>query len=131
MKSSLGLDERAIGAYLEELAKAGSDIDEIAEEALDAGGKILQNGMESRAPHLTGNLQGHIQMIKITDGNWHARKVGVYAVNRETEMYFFYQENGSPRNPPHSYIRATFDHDWKRAKARMIEVFRDRGAVSS
>lgn len=131
MRSTLGLNDRAIRDYLEDLAKAGDDIDAIAEEALDAGAEVLRAGMERRAPKLSGNLKGKIQTLNVSDGNYHVRKVGVYAVDRASEMYFFYQENGSPRNPAHPYIRSTFHEDWKRAKARMIEVFKARKAVGS
>jgi len=158
MRSKLGLDDKLIGDYLEALVKAAADIDEIAEEALDIGGEILLDGMKSRAPHLTGTLDDHLYDIKISEGDWHARKVGIDAGkksegygeallstsagrNRHNKkgsirsrhnqlnwareyMYFFYQENGSPRNPAHSYIRATFDSDWRKAKAKMIEVFK-------
>jgi len=128
MRSSLNV--RGLENYLEDLAKAGKDIDAIADEALQAGGEILLDGMLRRAPKKRGNLRAHIKMIgPAADGSYHFVKVGVYAINRETEKYFFYQENGSPRNSAHPFIRPTFAEDYKRARARMVEVFKSRGAL--
>lgn len=130
MKSSLGFNERAFADYLEDLVKAGKDIDAAADAAIKVGGEILLSGMFARAPFLTGELRGKITMIgPENDNGYHYAKIGVYNVNRETEMYFFYQENGSPRNAAHPYIRTTFHQDGQKARKAMINVMKEMAAL--
>lgn len=124
------LDVKGFEEYLEKLAQAGADVDSITDEALKEGGEILRAGMEARAPEDQGHLKSKIEMQgPVNDGNFHYVKVGMFNVDREKEMYFFYQENGSPRNAPHPYIRPTFNEDMKKARAKMLEVFKSRGAL--
>lgn len=125
MKSSL--DTRGMENYLEDLAKAGQDIDSIAGEALTAGGEVLLSGMVRRAPENLGNLIHHLKLEGPNhEGNYHFVNVGISEIDLETEMYFFYQENGSARNPAHPYIRPTYHEDWKKARNKMVEVFKAR-----
>ena len=128
MKSKLTMN--GFEDYLEKVAKAGADIDEVCGEALTVGGQILEAGMQRRAPELTGDLKSHIKMLPVVrDGNRSFTKVGVFDVNRETELYFFYQEWGTASTAAHPYIKPTFDEDWRRARAAMKQVFIDRGAL--
>ena len=128
MKSLLNL--KGFEKYLEKVARAGDDIDEVCGEALTAGGQILEAGMLRRAPELTGELKSHIKMSPVQrDGNRSFVKVGVYDVDRATETYFFYQEMGTASTAAHPYIRPTFDEDMRRARAEMVSVFKARGAL--
>jgi HK97 gp10 family phage protein len=121
------LTTKGFDDYLERLAQAGQDIDAIVDEALNAGGQVFIEGMERRAPELTGKLKGHIKMTEPAQaGNYHFVKIGVYDVDRDTEMYFFYQEMGSAQNPAHPYIRPAFDEDTRAARAAMLNVFKAR-----
>jgi len=116
--------------YLEKLAKAGADIDSTTDEALSAGGEILEAGMVSRAPEETGHLKSRIQLIgPVTNGNFHYVEIGLFNIDRKKELYFFYQENGSPRNAAHPFIRPTFNVDMKNAREKMKEIFKSRGAI--
>jgi HK97 gp10 family phage protein len=122
MKSRLDL--KGFDEYLAKVAQAGADIDAVTDEALGVGGKILVDGMLSRAPELTGELKRHIQMTQpAADGNNHFVKVGIYDVQRERQTYFFYQEMGTASTAAHPYIRPTFDIDMRRARAEMRKVF--------
>ena len=123
------LTTRGFDEYLDKLAKAGKDIDPIADEALDAGSAVLETGMLKRAPELPGHLKSKIGRRKITDGNYHAVEIGIQNVDRETELYFFYQEMGSAHAPAHPYLRPTFDHDRSKARNEMKRVFVERGAI--
>lgn len=124
------LSTKGFEEYLEKLAQAGADIDAVSDEALNAGAKILQDGMIRRSPVRTGKLRGHIRIKgPFQDGNFHTVQVGVLDVNREKETYFFYQEVGSARTAAHPYIRPTFDEDMKKAKAEMLKIFKSRGAL--
>lgn len=127
MKSTLST--KGFEEYLEKLVEAGADIDEVSSEALSAGALVLRDGMVRRAPELTGKLKRHIKIKgPMRDGNFHSVKVGVFDVDRLRQTYFFYQEMGSARTAPHPYIRPTFDEDYRKAKEKMKEVFRSKGA---
>ena len=124
------LSTKGFEDYLEKLAQAGADIDAVCNEALNAGAQVLHAGMMRRSPRKTGELRRHI-LIKgpFQDGNFHSIKVGVLDVNREKETYFFYQEVGSARTAAHPYIRPTLDEDKSKARAEMLRVFKERGAL--
>jgi HK97 gp10 family phage protein len=123
--STKGFDE-----YFEKLAHEGQDIDAISDEALKAGGPVLVDGMLRRAPELTGELKSHIKMSDPQrDGNYHYIKIGIFDVDREKQTYFFYQEMGTAHTAAHPYIRPTFDEDMRAARAKMLEVFKARGAL--
>lgn len=124
------LDTDGFEEYLEKLVSAGSDIDAITDEALTAGGEILKSGMESRAPEESGHLKSRIEMIgPINSGNFHYVEIGLFRIDRNKELYFFYQENGSARRAAHPYIRPTFNVDMKKAREKMREIFKARGAI--
>jgi HK97 gp10 family phage protein len=145
--------------YLEKLAKAGQDIDEITDEALVAGGEVLVAGMKRRAPVMTGTLKarilcsaprrvGTIHFVRIgPDLGDELANYGVDMPGRPARrqkkghgqknwktwgrqyLYFIYQEYGTSDTPPHPYIRPTFDHDMRAAQAAMRRVFEARGAL--
>lgn len=124
------LDVKGFEEYLEKLVQAGADIDAITDEALIEGGEVLRAGMEARAPKDKGHLKSKIEVVgPINNGNFHYVDVGLFNIDREREMYFFYQENGSARNAAHPFIRPTFNEDLRKARARMIEKFKQRGAL--
>ena len=124
------LSTKGFEEYLEKLTQAGKDIDAIADEALMAGAKILKAGMEARAPKKKGHLVHRIQIVGPTrDGNYHLVKIGLFNVDREKELYFFYQEYGSARNAAHPYLRPTFAEDMTKARAAMLAKFKERGAL--
>jgi HK97 gp10 family phage protein len=124
------LDLSGFEEYLTKIANAGKDVDEICVEALNAGGQIIYDGMVVRAPNDTGYLEHRIEIKPaVSDGNFHYVEIGLFNIDREHELYFFYQENGSPKNKPHPFIRPAFDEDMKRARAKMKEILKNRGAI--
>lgn len=128
MKSTL--TTKGFDKYLEQIAQAGKDIDAIADEALMVGARILETGMMARAPRKKGHLVHRIQIVGPTrDGNYHLVKIGLFNIDRATEMYFFYQEHGSARNAAHPYLRPTFAEDMAKARAAMLAKFKERGAL--
>lgn len=125
MLSTKGFEE-----YLEKLAQAGEDIDQIADEALSAGAEIIKNGMDRRAPEKTKRLKNKISIDgPVNNGNFHTVKIGIFNVKRPEELYFFYQEHGSARGGAHPFIRPAMDEDMKHARAKMLEVFKRKGAL--
>ena len=116
--------------YFERVEQAGNNIDAVCDEALSTGGEVLLEGMERRAPRKKGHLVARIQVVgPDREGNYHFIKVGIFNVDRDKELYFFYQENGSARNAAHPYLRPTFQEDLRAARAKMLEVFKSRGAL--
>ena len=128
------LTTQGFGKYLEKLAQAGKDIDAISDEALIAGAQILVKGMVARAPERTGNLRRHITFTPPErDGNYHFTIVGLVPnkqyTDADTARYGLAQEFGTAHTPAQPYIRPTFDEDMKNARAKMKEVFIERGAL--
>ncbi len=125
------LETKGFGEYLERLAKAGVEIDPITDQALSAGGDVLVEGMQSRAPVDTGNLQSKISRSEpVQEGNVHYIEVGLlHGVDAETARYGAAQEFGTSDMPAHPYIRPTMDNDMRKARAAMKDVFVEREAL--
>jgi HK97 gp10 family phage protein len=124
------MDTKGFEEYLEKVQKSGQDIDVVADEALLAFALIMRGGMQRRAPFLTGYLMGHINILgPDRDGNFHFVKIGVFDVNRDKEMYFFYQEMGSAHAPAQPYIRPAWAEDMRAAKAEMRNVMKERAGL--
>jgi HK97 gp10 family phage protein len=120
------LETKGFSEYLERLVQAGDDIDRIADQALEAGGDILLQGMDQRVPRDTGNLAAHLERSEPErDGNFHSVTVGLSKdADAETARYGGAQEFGwGPDHPAQPYIRPAIDEDMKTAKAAMKEIF--------
>jgi HK97 gp10 family phage protein len=120
------LETKGFSEYLERLHEAGEDIDRIADQALEAGGDILLEGMDRRVPKLTGNLQSHLERSESErDGNFHSVTVGLGAdTDAETLRYGGAQEFGwGPDHPAQPYIRPAIDEDMRSARAAMRAIF--------
>jgi HK97 gp10 family phage protein len=120
------LETKGFSEYLERLVQAGEDIDRIADQALEAGGDILLQGMDQRVPRDTGNLAAHLERSEPErDGNFHSVTVGLSKDTDEaTARYGGAQEFGwGPDHPAQPYIRPAIDEDMKTARAGMKEIF--------
>lgn len=119
------LTTKGLEEYLEEIVRAGQDIDAAADEALPAGGEVLVQGMKARVAVDTHNLQNHIGMTKPQrDGDFHFIEVGLVGdVDANTARYGNVQEFGSAHTPAHPYVRPALDTEIGKARARMREVF--------
>jgi len=135
-------------AYLEELVKAGEDIDQIAEEALSAGANILVGGMQRRAP------QQHIRdAIRRTGAMHDGNKVYIYVGvlrgtnaelarraatwefgGRDMEKRTEKQQKSDAKHKgrksrpgikAHPFIRPALQNDSKAARAAMEEIFQE------
>jgi hypothetical protein len=136
-RATLTLD--GFDAYLETLAKAGQDIDRVAEQCLAAGSDVLVGGMQKRAPY--GLIKQAIRKTVImADGNKRYLYLGVLrGTDAETARIAAVWEFGgrttpSPKNPRRKprpgikarpYIRPTLRNDAKKARAAMEDVFQD------
>ncbi len=120
------LTTKGFEEYLEALVQAGKDVDQVADQALDAGGLVLLDGMLRRVPRLTGNLAANLSVDgPHVDGNYHFVNVGLnHGVDPKTAKYGAVQEYGSAHTPAHSYIRPAFDEDLAKARKAMRELFK-------
>jgi HK97 gp10 family phage protein len=63
---------------MENLTKAGVDINKVSREALAEAGSMLQSAMLSRVPIKNGNLASHIKIKTPTaEGNYNYCEVGI------------------------------------------------------
>ncbi len=125
------VETKGLEDYMEQLQRLGGDIDAAADEALDAGGAVLVEGMRRRAPKDTHNLERHIAHTDAQqDGNFHFILVGVLNADAETARYATAQEFGwadkKGTKAAKSYLRNTIDEDMKLARKRMKETFQAR-----
>lgn len=127
MATRVKLDTKAITNYLEELVNKGKDIDQVVPKALKAGGEILLEGMKKRVRKDTHNLEEHLDMVgPYQDGNYHYVKVGLsQKADAETARYGNVQEYGSSSMEAQSYIRATMDHDGRKARKEVLNVVQE------
>ncbi len=123
--------------FFEILQKAEKDIDQVSEEALDAGADVFVSGMQRRAPF--PRIRVRIRKSKIgRDGNKRYIYVGVLRDTpaedaRVANVYEFggpAKESGKHpgrhhrRIQAHPYIRPALRQDANKAKAAMEKVFR-------
>ena len=134
-KAKLTLD--GFEAYLEELVKAGEDIDQVADEALTAGANVLVGGMQRRAPFdIIRQAIGRTGVMR--DGNKHYVYVGVLRsagaeIGRVAAVWEFggrdtpgaYKRTPRPGLEAHPYIRPALRNDSRAAKAAMEEIFQE------
>lgn len=130
------LTTKGFEEYLEKIARAGRDIDAVADQALEAGGKILLDGMERRVPVGTaphdphpGNLKAHLELMgPFQDGNFHYIDVGLgKSTDADTARYGNVQEFGSATTPAQPYVRPTLDSDMAKARRAMKDIFVESG----
>jgi HK97 gp10 family phage protein len=120
------LETKGFSSYLEALVQAGKNVDQVADEALAAGGDILLQGMDRRVPRDTGNLAAHLERSEPEqDGNFHSVTVGLSKdTDAETARYGGAQEFGwGPDHPAQPYIRPAIDEDMRSARSAMRAIF--------
>ena len=128
------LSTKGFEAHLEDLVRAGQDVDAVAAEALLAGGAVLVDGMQRRAPKDTHNLESQISMTDPQqDGNLIFIEVGLIDVDADTARYGNAQEwgwadkTGAKAGRP--YVRPTIDEDFGRARSAMRKVFQAKAVL--
>jgi HK97 gp10 family phage protein len=130
MATWVKLSTKGFEEYLENLARAGKDIDAIADQALAAGGEVLLQGMRRRVPKDTGNLESKLRIDgPHRDGNFHYILVGLVNADAETARYGTAQEYGTSSMAAQPYIRPTIDEDKGKAGKAMLEVFKEAGML--
>jgi HK97 gp10 family phage protein len=122
--TTTGLEET-----LEALANMGRDVDIMVDQALEAGGGVLLEGMQRRVPKDTRNLEKHLALEgPIQDGNYHYILVGMErGIDAETARYGNSQEYGTSSMAAQPYIRPTIDEDLRKARREMLDVLKKAG----
>lgn len=125
------LSLKGLEQWLEALAAAGEDVDLVADEMLIAGGDVLLEGEQRRAPVDTHNLADHLEVTgPVVEGNEHIVRVGLAPdTDADTARYGNAQEYGWDENPGQPYIRPTFDIDGVKARKVMVEVAKEKGVL--
>ncbi len=122
------LTTKGFEEYLEKIAREGRDIDATADQALEAGGEILLDGMQRRVPKDTGNLESKLSVDgPHQEGNLHYVDVGLVRADAETSRYGNVQEFGSATTPAQPYVRPTLDSDMGKARRAMRDIFIESG----
>jgi HK97 gp10 family phage protein len=132
MATWVKLTTKGFEEYLENLARAGKNIDAVTDKALNAGGEVLLKGMKRRVPKDTHNLENNLKIEgPKKDGNYHFVIVGLVHADANTARYGTAQEYGwlskKGHNPGQPYIRPTLDEDKRKAGKAMLEVFKEAG----
>ena len=126
-------------AYLEELNKAGEDINLVAEEGLEAGADVFVAGMKRRAPF--ERIRMRIRKSRMgRDGNKRYIYVGVLRdiptedVRIANVWEFGGRTSPSPKNPRRKprpgirarpYIRPSLRQDAGKARMKMVDKFQE------
>jgi hypothetical protein len=127
------LDTRGLAEYLEHIVKAGQDIDALCDQALVAGGTVMQSGMKQRVPKDTHHLENSIEMSEPRrDGPVHIIEIGLLHADSNTTRYGMAQEYGwadrTGGKAGQSYIRTTAKLDRKKALDAMKRALSSTGA---
>jgi HK97 gp10 family phage protein len=135
MTARVELSLKSLSVYLEDLAQAGQDVDQVVAEALMVGGDVILERMQELVPERTGNLKRNIVRTEVfQDGNFSYLFVGMDVnADADTARYGYAVEYGYKRGrkqyPPQSYIRAGFDQTKSAALKAMRDTLKARGAL--
>lgn len=100
------LELKGLANYLEELARAGQDVDAAAKRALDVGAEPILAQMKIDVPKDTHNLEHHLTTDgPHQDGNFIYIDIGIIDADKHTAIYGNVQEYGSSSNQAQPYIR--------------------------
>ena len=120
MTTKATLEVKGLESLMENIMRAGADIDAAAQRALAKGAEILQSEMDALVPVDTGNLKSNITIDgPFQDGNFSYVQVGVVHADAETAIYGNVIEYGSGHVKAQSYIRAAID---RKASAAMSAI---------
>lgn len=125
------MDLKGMSEYLEEIARAGQNVDAAAAKAVAAGGDVVHGSMLDKVPVLTGNLKAHLVRTEPTqEGNFISVEVGMSKnTDADTALYGNVQEYGSATNPAQPYIRPSFDENKARVRAAEKAVLQGEGLI--
>ena len=119
---------KGLYTWMEDLQKAGADVDAVADEMLLAGGQVILDEMIRRVPKLTGNLEKHLTISEVKrEGNRHWVTIGLDKPDANTARYGNAQEFGTSSMPAQPYLRPAFDEGARKAYGAMKKIAIARG----
>lgn len=151
MKGTWGM--KGLDEWLQNVERAGVDIDAATARAVDAGADVALVGMRRRVRKRTGRLAAHLDRSSVKqEGNVFTADVGLldlgkplrnYGARRKDSkrrgknrkqwpqefLYGVFQEFGSPKMAAQPYIRPTFDGDKGKIRAAERESLKKDGMV--
>ena len=124
------LEFRGLANYLEEIARAGLDVDAAAARALEAGAVPILAAEKVLVPKDTHNLEAHLDVDgPHRTGNFTYIDIGVITADKVTAIYGNVQEYGSSSVEAHPYIRPAFKSKKAAAMRAMKESLKTEGFV--
>lgn len=125
-KGQLSLN--GLSGYLEDLARAGQDVDAAAKRALEVGAEPILDQMKKDVPKDTHNLENHLAVDgPHQDGNFVYVDIGVINADEDTAIYGNVQEYGSSSNAAQPYIRPALKSKKGAAMRAMKESLKSEG----
>ncbi len=118
-----GLDD-----YFAAIQKAGLDVDVAAAKAVDAGGDIMFEAVQtSAAPYReSGELESSISRSSVQqDGNYTFVEVSVDKSGQVDHELFV--EYGTSDTPARGFFRSGIDHSRNKVRAKWREIFKSMG----
>ena len=109
MTTRAKLETKGFAEYLERIVQAGLDVDQVSDQALQAGGEVLLSGMQRRVAKDTHNLEKHLTVDgPHQDGNFHYIEVGLSKkADAETLVRSHFESIPRRPAPPVSVPRLT------------------------
>jgi len=124
------LEFSGLANYLEELARAGQDVDAAAARAIEAGAEPILKEMVRLVPKDTHNLEHHLKVDgPHKEGNFTFIDIGVIDADANTAIYGNVQEYGSASNAAQPYIRPALKAKKAAAMRAMKESLKGEGLV--
>jgi len=122
--------------YLENIQRAGNDVDVAASEAVDAGAEIVFEDVQANAPVLKkddprrvkGQLKSDVYRTEVQhDGDYHFVVVGVD--EKKDLPYETFVEYGTSDTAAQPFFRPGFDNNRNKVHAAEREILKDKGLV--
>lgn len=130
MATSGRLELSGLANYLEDLARAGQDVDAAVQRALPKGADQILPEMKTLVPKDTHNLEAHLSIEgPHREGNFSYVEIGIITADKETAIYGNVQEFGSSSVAAQPYIRPSLKSKKAAAMRAMKESLKSEGLV--
>lgn len=124
------LELGGLANYLEDLARAGQDVDAAVQRALPKGADEILPEMKTLVPKDTHNLEAHLGIEgPHQEGNFSYVEIGIITADKETAIYGNVQEYGSSSVAAQPYIRPPLKSKKAAAMRAMKESLKSEGLV--
>lgn len=115
-----GLDE-----LIDRFERVGQNVKEGKDEAVLAGAKVMQKATKKGAPKLTGNLEAHVEISDVKDG-----EVDVYVDNQGKAYYGYFHEVGTSKMRARPFMGPAFNANKVNIEKAIADKIRQRLTMS-